>query len=291
MSVRRRRWRVLAAAVLATLVSSAGSASAAFAASAVPYNDPGATGTITLCNGALQPITSGSVNDLPFVRRAVGSQAAPAPYNDGTGAAILYAFLPRKGVAPDLWNGEVLTGSTIYRDPAHPMADATPADWMLRYYTDDFVPKWDGFVQLRLYYQHQSAPQSSAYAAADIQVQGDTWTLVRGGTDDCGTTASAKSVELTLPDYHKYVRKAQADYVTYFKRHNLPLPTPTASPSTTARPGSNGNPAPDVTVTQSGSPVASAQSAGGFNAVPLVGVLLVALAGVAGWFAYRSTRR
>jgi hypothetical protein len=251
VNVARRRVAGTLAAVAVTLLLGTATATSATAADAVPYNDQYATGTITLCDKDLQPITSGSINDLPFVWRAVGSQAAPAPYNDGSGAAILYAFLPRQGVDAGQWNGELLTGSTIYQDPKHPMAQATPADWMLRYFSDDYIPKWDGFIELRLYYQHQGAQQSAAYAAADIQVTGDKWRLVRGGNDDCGSPTDAKSVEVSLPQYDQYVKRAARDYKQYFTHRNLPVPTNTATPGapdatapTPAASGPSGQPAP-----------------------------------------------
>ena len=63
----------------------------------VPYTDSGASGDITLCDRDLNPVTEGSINDIPFAWRAVGSQAAPAPYNGDTRAATLYYFQPRRG--------------------------------------------------------------------------------------------------------------------------------------------------------------------------------------------------
>jgi hypothetical protein len=262
----------------------------ASAAGAVPYHDQYATGTITLCDANLRPVTSGSVNDLPFVWRAVGSQAAPPPYNDGSGAAILYAYLPRQGIDPGQWNGELLTGSTIYHDTHHPMAQATPADWMLRYFSDDYIPKWDGYVELRLYYQHQGAQQSTSYAAADIQLTGTTWHLVRGGSDDCGAPGDAKSVEVSLPTYHQYVRRAARDYAQYFKHRHLPVPTNTATPGAPST-GTSSSPSAGATSPDGGgtpdpasAPASSTES--GISWWPLGAVALVVVligAGVALW--------
>lgn len=283
---------VLIVAIASCLVASAAVASAASATDAAPYRDRYATGAITLCDKSLQPITSGSVNDLPFVWRAVGSVAAPAPYNDGSGAAILYAFLPRKGVDAGQWDGELLTGSTIYHDPQHPMAQATPADWMLRYFSDDYVAKWDGFIELRLYYQHQGAQQSSAYAAADIQVVGDRWHLVRGGTDNCGVSGDAKSIEVSLPQYHQYVQRAAQDYAQYFRHRNLPVPTNTATPGAPDPAQSpSSNPAPSVSPapgTSAGAEASeqSADSQGGITWWPVlvVAVLVVVVGAGVAWY-------
>jgi hypothetical protein len=291
VSTRLRQFVSVTLGSLLALVCASVLGSPAHAAGRVPYHDKYAAGTITLCDKNLQPITSGSVNDLPFVWRAVGSVAAPAPYNDGSGAAILYAFLPRKGVDPGQWDGELLTGSTIYHNPQHPMAQATPADWMLRYFSDDYIPKWNGYIELRLYYQHQGAQQSTAYAAADIQLTGQTWRLVRGGSDDCGVPSDAKSIEVSLPSYHQYVQRAARDYAQYFRHRNLPVPTNTATPgapdptqSSASSPTAPG-PAPSADAgTQASDSASTAQT--GINWWPLLAVAAVGVlvgAGVAWW--------
>jgi hypothetical protein len=175
----RRTAVLLFVAALATAVAPG---SPAHAADPVPYQDAHAVGFITLYNKAGSPIKGGSLKDHPFVWKAVGSKAAPKPW-DGTGRkATLYAYQPREGVLPELWNGDKLTGTSDYADPAHPTALATTADFSLQDIVDEFPPSWNGLLQLRLVL---SVPGQSAlttnYASTDVKVSGGTWTVVGGG--------------------------------------------------------------------------------------------------------------
>jgi cobalamin biosynthesis Mg chelatase CobN len=64
---------------------------------------------------------------------------------------------------------------------------------------ENFHPKWDGFMQLRIYL---GAPNHQAYEihypALNLEITGDTWTAVGGGPVDCkaGTAVSDESVLL-----------------------------------------------------------------------------------------------
>jgi hypothetical protein len=175
----RRTAVLLLAAALATV---AAPASPVHAADPVPYQDAHAIGFVTLYNKGGSPIKGGSLKDHPFVWKAVASKPAPKPW-DGTGRkATLYAYQPQQGVLPELWNGDKLTGTSDYPDAAHPTALATTADFSLQDIVDEFPPKWNGLLQLRLVLSAPGQPAlTSNYASTDVKISGDTWTVVGGG--------------------------------------------------------------------------------------------------------------
>lgn len=201
--------RVATSSVLAGLAG-LGLSSPALA-DTVPYQDPGATGTITLCDKSLRPVTQGSILDRPFVWRAVGSQQAPAPYNGEGRVATLFAFQPVEGVSPGEWVGEQIVGPARYTTPARPTSQFTEIDYALEIFLDRFPARWDGLLQLRLMYGAQNAGTSTAYAAMDLQVKGTTWRVLRGGTTSCGATADAVSFETALPDFKERIVAARKE--------------------------------------------------------------------------------
>jgi len=185
------------------------------AASAVPYTDPAANGYIGLCNQQGQQITSGSTSTGPFAWRAVSSSPAPASYAGPTRTAILMAYQPIQYIAPGDWSGDALTASAHYSNPANPMTAATGADESLDGYMIDFQPRWDGFLQLRIYLGAANEQGYSLhYPTLDIKVTGNTWTAVDGGPVNC-TSGTAVSFESTL----------------------LPASETSGSTTTTSRPG------------------------------------------------------
>ncbi len=145
------------------------------------YTDPAVIGTITLYDASGHVVTHGSVNTTPFVARAVSSKAAPAPYNGAGATATLFAFQPRENASAVMWSGDSLTASTPFTDPAHPTATATSTDFSLEDFLQEFPPRWNGAIQLRLILD---APGQSAdtteYMAANLKITGDTWTQVPG---------------------------------------------------------------------------------------------------------------
>jgi hypothetical protein len=225
--------RSLVALLFATLTVTASLAvgsGAALASDAVPYKDPGASGTVTLCNKDLQPITDGNVNDLPFIWRAVGSEEAPAPYNNENRRAVLSAAQPRKGVDPTYWTTFLLANASTYKDVAHPMSQFTGANYPLSVYLKAYPPQWDGFVQLRLSYTTFNAPESTAYAAVNIQVQGDTWHAVDAGTSDCGSVGDATSTSTLLPGFKQQVKKVQKQFASKAPTSSSPSAQSSSSP-------------------------------------------------------------
>jgi hypothetical protein len=182
------------------LVCSLGVAGAAAASSGVPYTDPNAVGYIGLCNQAGHQITSGSINTTPFAWRAVSTQPAPAPYNNAYRTAILLAYQPQQGLAPGEWSGDELTASSRYTNPANPMTAATGGDDSLEDFIEEFHPKWDGYLQLRMYLGTQNEQQYELhYPALNIEVTGNTWSAVGGGPVNCNAGSSVSIESIVLP--------------------------------------------------------------------------------------------
>src|SRR5271166_6260284 len=99
---RSLRWlSCLIACGAAVLIPSAAHASSA----GVPFNDEYANGTLTLCNRDNQPVTAGSLLDIPFVWSAVSSTPAPQGYT----RAYLAVYQPIQYVDPGDWSGYQLT--------------------------------------------------------------------------------------------------------------------------------------------------------------------------------------
>lgn len=194
--VRRARIILVAALSLAGLVALAGGAGASTAA---PYADPNVVGSIGLCNQAGQQITSGSVTATPFAWRAVSTQPAQAPYNNAGRTATLVAYQPLQDLPPGDWSGAQMTSSSSYTNPANPMAAATDGDQSLQDIIDQYPPRWDGFLQLRMYLSTaDKQPFTLHYPALNIQVTGNTWQAVGGSPVNCasGTAVSIESVLL-----------------------------------------------------------------------------------------------
>jgi hypothetical protein len=160
----------------------------------VPYDDPASIGQLALYDTHGNPVTSGSINDKPFVGWAVSLEKAPAPYDKAGRKAALMAYVPHQGVAPTGWGGDFMTGSTPYPDANHPTAHATADDITLANFIAEIPLQWDGFIQLRIYLGAPQEPGlTSKYVTADIQVSGDTWKLVRGASSAPGGVPSASA--------------------------------------------------------------------------------------------------
>ncbi len=161
----------------------------------LPYTDPDQAGWLTLCNTALQPVTHGTITAKPFVWRVVSGVPAPKGYFIKGAKAQMFAYQPRLETPAGAWSGMVMAAASEYSNPAHPMAQFTPIDEPLTQMTVAFPPMWDHLIELRLYLGGPDLPEyTTGYAAADIQVIGNTWTLVAGGHASC-TSGQAESVE------------------------------------------------------------------------------------------------
>ena len=190
----------------------------AAASSAAPYTDANAVGSIGLCNQAGQQISSGSVTAQPFAWRAVSTQPAPAPYNNAGRTATLVAYQPQQGLPPGDWSGTQLTSSSSYSNPANPMAAATAADQSLKDIVEAYPPRWDGFLQLRIYLGTVNEQAYTVhYPALNIQVTGSTWQAVGGSRVNCASGTSVSLESELLP--------------------STTTSAPTTSPTTTASAG------------------------------------------------------
>jgi hypothetical protein len=274
--------RLAATLVVAASALSIAGAASAHAAGTVPWTDSSVTGFIGLCDSHGHPVTSGSLDSAPFVTRAVSSVAAPSPYGEPGRTATLYAFQPRQGLAPGEWSGDMLTASTRYTNPSHPMAQATGGDLSMAAFVGEFPPAWDGLIQLRLYLGAPGQPpQTISYASTTIKVTGSTWSVVSGGTVSC-TSGQATSIEsILLP------KKA-------LKVHHVASQSTTAPAGSTpaAKPGSAGSAATQPATAAAPLVTRSASSSGGSTNWPelvLIAVMAVGLviSGV-GWLRRRS---
>jgi hypothetical protein len=268
--------RVVIPAVVSAIIGlgmSTGSAPAA--AAAVPYSDPAVTGYVGFCDAAGHNVTSGSLDAVPFVAKAVSSAAASAHYSGPGRVAYVEAYQPREGVTPGEWSGEPLISASVYSNPAHPMAVGTKGDTSIGQFVGDFPANWDGFVQVRMYLQAANAPYDPLhYAATDIQVQGNAWHVVRGGTAACsaGTARSLASVLAPSAAAGKYSSTPAA----VRSKERVPR-----SSAPRAAAGSTGN---DGSATSSALPPATAgaggSSGGSFpTGYVVLGTLVAALAG------------
>src|SRR5690242_11317435 len=74
-------------------------------ATAAPFSDPNASGSISLCDVHGKAMTAGRVDARPFIWTATSSFRPPAAY-EGKGAnAVLLIYQARQGVDPGNWNG------------------------------------------------------------------------------------------------------------------------------------------------------------------------------------------
>lgn len=200
-------------------------------AATVPFSDPNTNGYIGLCDRSGHPVTSGSLDDLPFVWTAVSSTPAPAGYEHGK--ATLYAYQPRQHVAPAQWEGRMLTASSSFTNPAHPMAQATNGDSPLLWFVQAYPPQWNGLVQLRMFYSAANSPvDQSPYPATVLQVSGNRWFEISGGSVPCnvGKAVSAETVDLP---------SSELVSPQTIKVFNSPAGASTSAPSTTQPPASN----------------------------------------------------
>lgn len=168
-----------------------GLATSASAAPVPPWEtgagvDPDEAGSLLFFDSSGNPVTGGSIN-APIAAYAQGT----AVLNAGDSSASLYGYLPKNGVAPGAWGGEVLAGPSAYPNTAAPAPvshtlpvvqqgahDLTVADLEGDYAnTDTSTDGYAGLYQLRLFSAGDSG-QSADYDSADIQVTGSTWSVV-----------------------------------------------------------------------------------------------------------------
>jgi len=158
----------------------------------VPYSDPAVSGALTLCSAKGKAVTEGSTKK-PLAAVVLGESELPAQYAVEGAVGSLFAYQPRDGVDAQEFGGLQLTGSSVLADPAEQTGVRVTKDaTTVGQFVVAFPANLDGFVQLRLYVSAPGAGTlSSQYDAADLQVDGDHWELVQGGSADCSKASSA----------------------------------------------------------------------------------------------------
>jgi hypothetical protein len=267
--------RARAAVTIAALTFGAVTAAAPFASAApsfkVPFTDEYAHGLLTFCNKSNQPVTSGSLDAVPFSWKTVSSAEPPAGYRNSSGRVTLYAYQPLEYVDPGDWSGSQLTAASVFSNPSHPVAQATPADSPLLYFVQNYPPHWDGLVEIRMMYTAVNQEQlTTPYAMAVLRITGNTWTVVEGGNTPCSAGKGVSVETVMLP---KRDLKQQSVVAASTKKS----PAPGASSSAGAA-GGNGQSTGGSQAGGSGGLAADTSSAGGLSAGALVGIGLGVLA-------------
>jgi hypothetical protein len=255
-----------AATVGATLLLAAGAASAD---SGVPYHDPRAKGSLTLCDAKGHQITSGNVHDRPTFAYAVSSQAPPEGYGTKTSKATVYAYQPRPQVQPGDWSGQQLSGSSLFSNPAHPMAEVTTGDKPIGDFAAAYPPQVDGLIQLRMYLSAPNKVQYNLnYPTTNLRITGSTFVVVDPGSTPCTVGQALSNERMVLP-------------ASAFPSPSAGAPRPSTGTGATSGP-TTVTPAPVSSGTFAGpeDPVAESTDKGS-NPV-LLGLLVVLLVGLAG---------
>jgi hypothetical protein len=166
----------------------------------VPFTDPYVDGWLTFCNRNDQPVTSGSLDTVPFAWKTISSGTPPAGYRNGSARVALYAFQPIQYVDPGDWSGSLLTAASAFSNTDHPVVQATNADVPLIGFVQTYPAHWDGLEEIRMMYSAiDKAQLTTPYAAAVIHVTGNTWTLVEGGGGSCSAGRGLSMETVSLP--------------------------------------------------------------------------------------------
>lgn len=186
-------------------------ASGARASTAPPWEPDGSSvGGLIFFDSAGDIVTGGSVNDSPIAAYVEGTNALRA----GDTKATLFGYLPVDGQVPGQFSGEAMSASVAYPPAGAPNAVSATLPVVTGADDDESVatlaadfPNNDvsddgyaGLYQLRL---KTSAPEQSlttTYDSADIQITGDTWSVVYSNTQTA--TATTLTVSPSSSAYH-----------------------------------------------------------------------------------------
>lgn len=176
---------VVVAVVVVVLVRGAGTET-------VPYADPASSGLLTLCDAKGNQVTGGKVTDKPLAPFVLGStpldSQVPA---DSVGFGTLYGYQPREGVEPLEFSGAPIGGPEAFTDHARPATRVVKDGYSLADFTSIYPATLDGYVQLRLITSVDGfGAFADAYDTADIKIDGDSWTVVRGGNASCADAST-----------------------------------------------------------------------------------------------------
>lgn len=240
----------------------------------MPYSDTNASGTLTFCDAQGQPLSHGNINDKPFAHLVVSSAPAEAPVAGLGRSATLFLAIPQKGVDPQAWLTNPLSGSSFYTNPAHPMvAAAAGTDYSLEDVLATDPVQWNGLVEVRMFTaSFDGGILSTQYPAADLQVTGPTWTLLRGGTAPCNAGFAIPNDGRSPPTSAATVSPPpQAAPVAPASPGATSPASPSATPSPSAAPGVAAPTHAGTTTTGSAPQSAAGTPSGGSgSSVPLV---------------------
>jgi hypothetical protein len=258
-------------------------------ADAIPFTDQNAQGAVGLCDSNGHPIRSGSMSSHAFVAAAASSLAAPSGYGPKQGGkATLYAFQPRKDVNPGEWSGYQMTGGSVFSDGDHPLVSGTNLDPSLQDFISSFPARWNGLVQLRIYYTAPNKVVSRrTYPAAVLKVQAGQWTALQAADISCDMSKVVSSEKLLLPA-SDFDPKHPA--VTHAPAPKSPVSAAHRSSSAAASGSGSMGGTPTATASAQLSPVAASRKTSS-SAAPWLGtaavVVLVAVTAAFGWRARR----
>jgi hypothetical protein len=267
---------------------------ASASSSPAPFTDQYSDGLITLCDHNNRPVTSGSLQTVPFAWKAISSGTAPSGYKE----AFLSVFQPLQHVDPADWSGYQLTGDSVFSNASHPVAQATYHDPPLEWPDHNYPPYWNGLYELRMFYSGVNlATQNQAYPTAIISVHGSNWSMVEGGGTSCnaGTAVSLETLRLPAsetetPQSLIVNNKPYEPGAAHSSKGHTSTTTKASTPSTSTTSAASGQ-------TSNIRPAAVAAGAGHSGSTPsstglavLIGVLAAAVVAVAGWLVWRRRR-
>jgi hypothetical protein len=267
---RARAAATVAAMALGGLLVAAPLASASVASTTgkVPFTDPGIDGWITFCNRSNQPVTSGSLDTVPFAWKTISSAKPPAGYGGASGRVALWAYQPIQYVDPGDWSGSLLTGASAFSNPDHPVVQATNADLPLVGFTQAYPEHWEGLLEIRMMYTAKDKEQlQTPYAAAILRVSGGKWTLVEGGGGSCSQGRGLSMETVALP------KKELAKQETASPAGKSKGAAAGSSTNTTGSGGqSSGGSAANGSAANSASSLAASDSPAGISGIALAGI-------------------
>ncbi|MEO9238199.1 MAG: hypothetical protein ABI418_08915, partial [Jatrophihabitantaceae bacterium] len=191
-----------------------------------------------------------------------------------------------------------LTGASIYADPSHPLVAGTNIDPSLQDFVTSFPAKWDGLVELRMFY---TAPNKvvyrRSYPAAVLRVQAGKWTVVQAANLTCDLTKVVSNEKLVLPasafdPAHPAVTDAPQLAARTTSAPSGAKASTTASSTATrpdAAPTSAGQ--PELSKAANASAKSGSSSSGPWLALVVAGLGIAGLAGAVGWRARQRARR
>lgn len=266
------------------------------AADGLPFSDPTAQGYLGFCDASGRQVTSGSLTTKPFAVRAVSSVPAPAGYGakDG-GKATLYGYQPREGVDPAEWSGQQLGSSSSFTNDAHPMSKQTILDYSMADFTSIYAARWDGLIQLRLFFGAPNRPPlTRPYPATVIRIDGDRWSVAGdAGQVDCavGSATSAQEVLLQPSVFASASAAARSSAAAAASSGAAARPAPTPGASGTPAPGASSGDAGGVVDTVAPAGAASGGADGGSSGAAAAVVAGLAAAGALGGGVWWRRRR